>query len=463
MKKVYDFTISTLGESKIPSPIGLSEINGDFIPNFVNDNEFIRYSIDIDTDKDGQISDEQCMDVNKDLVLKAGPRKMIYFHPRHVHAGICTCGGLCPGLNDVIRSVVRTLWNRYGVRRISGIRYGFKGFLPEYNFDTIPLTPDVVDNCHKTGGSILGTSRGGGNRITEIVDAIEGLNLNMFFVVGGDGTQHGALEIAEEIQRRNLKVSVIGIPKTVDNDFMFIQKSFGFDTAVGEATNAVSAAHMEASSHINGIGLVKLMGRESGFIATATAMASHEVNFCLIPEVPFDLDGENGFLHALEERLNRRHHAVIIVAEGAGQDLLVATNEKDASGNTRLGDIGAYLRDRIDSYFKKKKIHINLKYIDPSYQIRSAITAPVDSVYCERLGDNAAHAAMSGKTKCLVGRVHNRYVLLPMHLVIQRRNKVNPEGAMWRDALDATGQPILMINDLGRLKDFCNENLGMPD
>lgn len=447
MKGCFDFSIEELGPRKVPSPIHLSKEKNDFRANYVTDDEFIRYNLDVyKDDKENQIEA-----FSKNLIEKAGPREYIYFNPKHVNAGICTCGGLCPGLNDVIRAIVRCLYNRYGVRRIRGIRFGFKGLLPEYGFDTIDLTPDDVDDIHKTGGSFLGTSRGGGNRVMEIVDAIEALNMNMVFIVGGDGTQRGALEVAEEVEKRGLKVAIVGIPKTIDNDLIFIQRTFGFDTAVQKATEAVSAAHMEAHSHINGIGLIKLMGRESGFIATATALASHEANFCLIPEVPFDLEGADGFLSNLEKRVVERHHAVIIVAEGAGQNLMNDTNEKDASGNKKLGDIGTYLKDRINDYFAERNIHINLKYIDPSYQIRSAPAAPTDSIYCERLGNNAVHAAMAGKTKLVIGLVHDKYVHLPIRLVTARRNKVNPEGSMWRDALDATGQPILMVNDKTKL------------
>lgn len=443
MKGLFDFTVDELGPCKVKSPIQLSKSHGDMVANYVYDNEFVRYNVDVY----GDVSKEDEDLFKKNLIEKAGPRELIYFNPKHVNAGICTCGGLCPGLNDVIRAVVRCLWNRYGVRRIRGIRFGFKGLLPEQGFDTIDLNPDLVDDIHKTGGSFLGTSRGGGDRVNEIVDAIEALNMNMIFILGGDGTQRGSLDIANEIEKRGLKVAVVGIPKTIDNDLIFIQRSFGFDTAVQKATEAVAAAHMEAHSHINGIGLIKLMGRESGFIATATALASHETNFCLIPEIPFDLEGENGFLAELEKRILNRHHAVVIVAEGAGQEHLKATGEHDASGNIKLGDIGVFLKDKITDYFKKKKIHINLKYIDPSYQIRSAQANPSDSIYCERLGNNAVHAAMAGKTKIVIGLVHNKYVHLPIRLVTAKRNKVNPEGSMWRDAIDATGQPTLMVND----------------
>ncbi len=460
MKGRFDFTIADLGPRKVPSPIQLSKKHGDFIANYVRDDEFVRYNVDVY----GNVLKEEADAYEHNLIEKAGPREYIYFNPKHVHAGICTCGGLCPGLNDVIRSIVRCLWSRYGVRRISGIRFGFKGLLPEEGFDTIPLDPDRVDDIHKSGGSALGTSRGGGDRVQDIVDAIESLNMNMVFIIGGDGTQRGALEIAEEIEKRGLKIAIVGIPKTVDNDLIFIQKSFGFDSAVCEARADVSAAHMEAHSHINGIGLIKLMGRESGFIATATVLASHEVNFCLIPEVPFDLEGSSGFLQCLEDRLTKRQHAVVVVAEGAGQDLLKTTGEHDASGNIKLGDIGTFLREKITDYFRERNIHINLKYMDPSYQIRSAPAASIDSIYCERLGNNAVHAAMAGKTKLLIGLVHDKFVHLPIQLVVAKRNYVSPEGSLWRDALDATGQPILMVNDKEALfKKYREESLPKND
>ncbi|MGI5173145.1 ATP-dependent 6-phosphofructokinase [Treponema sp. OMZ 840] len=446
MKGVFDFTVDQLGPCKVASPIMLSKVYGDFIANYVKDDDFIRYNVDIYDN----VLETEAEAYNNNLIQKAGPREYIYFNPKHVNAGIMTCGGLCPGLNDVIRSVVRCLWNRYGVRRIRGIRFGFQGLFSEAGFDTIDLNPDLVDDIHKSGGSFLGTSRGGGNRVIEIVDAIEALNLNMLFIIGGDGTQRGALEVADEIEKRGLKISVVGVPKTVDNDLIFIQKSFGFDTAVEQATQTVAAAHMEAHSQINGIGLIKLMGREAGFIAAATALASHEANFCLIPEVPFHLEGEGGFLDSLEQRIKRRHHAVVIVAEGAGQELLKTTDAKDASGNKKLGDIGVFLKDKISEYFAEKKIPINLKYIDPSYQIRSARTTATDSIYCERLGNNAVHAAMAGKTKLVIGLIHNKYVHLPTRLVTSRRNTVDPEGSLWRDVIDATGQPILMLKN----KDF---------
>ncbi|MDR0443887.1 MAG: ATP-dependent 6-phosphofructokinase [Treponema sp.] len=434
-----DFTIEELGKPSLKSPIAMSKTLGDGIANYVTDDQYMRLSTKVVPGPQHPVKKTQALEC-------AGPRENIYFTPAHVHAGIVSCGGLCPGINDVIRAVVRCLWYRYGVTRISGVQYGYQGFLPENQFPLKPLDPDIVDDIHKLGGTFLGSARGGGREVIKIVDTLEKLNLNMLFTIGGDGTQRGTLDIAEEVDKRRLKIALVGIPKTVDNDYVLIDRSFGFNTAVDKAVEVVTAAHMEAVSAINGIGLVKVMGRDSGYIAACTALASHEVNFVLIPEVPFNLEGYNGFLYHLEERLKKRKHAVVVVAEGAMQDMLDKEKKKDAGGNIKMVDVGTYLRNRIISYFEEKKIEINLKYIDPSYAIRSAPANPNDSIYCERLGNAAAHAAMAGKTKLIIGLVNNEFVHLPIRSVITHRNKVDPESSLWRDTLDATHQPTQMVN-----------------
>ena len=442
MENTFNFTIEELGKASIHSPIEMSKNHGDKAANYVTNDRFVRLSSFI-------VPGEQPSVERSQVLERAGPRELIYFNPAHVHAGIVTCGGLCPGMNDVIRAVVRCLSKRYGVTRITGFQYGYLGFLPEQKIELKPLDPDVVDDIHKMGGTFLGSARGGGREVEKIADTLQSLNMNMLFVIGGDGTQRGTMDIAEELDKRNYKAALIGIPKTVDNDFAMIDRSFGFNTAVAEAVKVVSAAHVEAKSSINGIGLVKVMGRDSGFIAAHTALASHEVNFVLIPEVPFNLEGYNGFLHHLEERIKQSHHAVIIVAEGAMQDLLIKDKKFDAGGNVKMADVGIYIRSRIIKHFEERKIDINLKYIDPSYAIRSAPANPDDSIYCERLGNASVHAAMAGKTKCIIGLVNNRFVHLPIKVVISHRNKVNPESSLWRDTLDATHQPPLMINRFG--------------
>ena len=367
MNKKMDFSIPSLGVAKISSPIIMSTSQNDGQADYVDDSDHILYGIDTDIDKDGHPVPR-----HEETVELAGPRSKIYFNPAHVHAAIATCGGICPGLNNVIRAVVRCFWYRYGVRRISGIQFGYQGLLENSPWPLIPLDPDVVDDIQEKGGTILGSARGGGKQVEEIVDSLERLNINILVTVGGDGTLRGAWEIYEEVKKRGLKISIIGIPKTIDNDLSFIQSSFGVDTAVQMAVPVVRSAHVEAKNSIHGIGLVKVMGRESGFIAAQTALAQSDVNFCLIPENPFDLYGPNGLLEHLRRRVLDRGHAVILVSEGAGQDLVPETGEKDASGNVKYHDIGVFLKDKIIEYFKNEGIETNVKYIDPSYIIRSA-------------------------------------------------------------------------------------------
>ena len=439
--ETHDFTIDILGEAKIPTPVKMSDVNGDGFADYVSDDDRILYSIDTVKDENGK-----WIPKNSDTVELAGPRKLIYFNPAHVHAAICTCGGICPGLNNVIRAIVRCLWFRYGVRRITGIKFGYQGLLPTSMEPPIILTPEVVDEIQEKGGTILGSARGGGNRVGDIVDTLERMNVNIFFTIGGDGTLKGAQAIADEINRRGLKISVVGVPKTIDNDLAYIQTSFGFDTAVSMAVGVVRCAHVEAKNAINGIGLVKVMGRESGFIAAHTSLAQSDVNFCLIPESPFDLYGENGLLKKLEKRIHDRGHAVILVAEGAGQELLPKTGQTDASGNVRFNDIGLFLKSEIEKYFKEQNTVVNVKYIDPSYIIRSAPADSFDSIYCARLGANAVHAAMAGKTGVLTSMLNDRFINLPIRLAVSSRSKVNPESALWRDVLENTRQPVSMKN-----------------
>ena len=443
MAEALDFTIEELGNRNIKSPLVMSSTKGDGIANYVKDNQFVRLSTSVVPGAQQPVKRTQVLEC-------AGPREMIYYNSAHVHAGIVSCGGLCPGINDVIRAIVRCLWYRYGVTRISGIRYGYIGMLANSPYPVKALDPDNVDNIHKIGGTFLGSARGGGKEVSQIVDTLERLNLNILFTIGGDGTQRGTLDIAEEVSKRQLKIALVGIPKTVDNDLILLDRSFGFNTAVERATEVVTSAHMEAVSGINGIGLVKVMGRESGYIAACTALASHDVNFVLIPEVPFNLEGYNGFLHHLEQRLKKRNHAVVVVAEGAMQEQLITEHKTDAGGNVKMADVGTYLRDRITKYFAEKKVEINLKYIDPSYALRSSPANPDDSIYCERLGNAAVHAAMAGKTKLIIGLVNNEYVHLPIKMVISSRNHVDPEGNLWRDTLDATHQPAQMLNKFGK-------------
>ncbi len=424
METDLDFTIARLGERRIPSP--MSGIR------FVADNEHVLYnshSAEIRT----------CLEEGREppCLELAGPREKIYFDPAKLKCGIVTCGGICPGLNEVIRSLVMSLFFHYGVQSVFGFPYGYEGLTYRYGHTPLELTPQNVNQIHGMGGSMLGTSRGPQD-VAEMVDTLDQMNIGILFVIGGDGTLKGGGAIAGEIGKRGLKISVIGIPKTIDNDISFIQKSFGFETAVAEATRATCSAHNEATGARNGIGLVKLMGRDSGFIAAYSVLADNNVNFCLVPEVRFTLEG---FLASLKERLQKRGHAVIVVAEGAGQELFPQTDDVDASGNLRFGDIGILLRDSINSHFKQSDMAVNLKYIDPSYTIRSVPATPHDSAFCLLLGHNAVHAGMAGLTGMVVGFWHGEFTHVPISLAVSRRKKIDPEGWLWSSVLASTGQP----------------------
>lgn len=374
-----------------------------------------------------------------------GPRRKIFFDPSKTRAGIVTCGGLCPGLNDVIRGLVRSLTHQYGVRRVTGFRNGYQGFVASYAHDIVELTPNRVADITVEGGTVLGTSRGHQDP-EDIVDCLERLNINVLFVIGGDGTMRGAMRIVAAAAARELRISVVGIPKTIDNDIPYIDQSFGFQTAFAQAAESIRAVNTEAKSTPHGIGLVKLMGRHSGFIAAYAALANHDADVVLIPEVPFELDGPDGLLAYVHRRMHERGHTVVVVAEGAGQDLLAdgQAGSTDPSGNTRLRDIGPYLGTRIDEYLRAAGMVPSIRYIDPSYAIRSVPANAYDKAYCLRLAYNAVHAAMAGRTAMVVGRLRRRFVHIPMALVVSRRNQVDPHGDLWMSVLEATGQPMRM-------------------
>jgi len=423
-----DFTISRLGDCRFPSPMSTRQ--------FVGDHEYVLYHDSIEDIK-------PFLDEGKDppKFELAGPREKIYFNPSKLKCGIITCGGLCPGLNDVVRAIVLALHHHYGVKYIFGFRYGFEGLSRRHGHTHIELTPSMVDTIHKMGGSFLASSRGAQD-VDDMVDTIEQMGIDILFTIGGDGTLKGAEAIAGAVERRGLQTGLIGIPKTIDNDISFIQSSFGFHTAVSESRKAIDAANTEALGAKNGIGLVKLMGRESGFIAAYAALANNEVNYCLIPEVPFALEG---FLTSLEERLQQRGHAVIVVGEGAGQNLLRDTGEKDASGNLRFSDIGVFLKDNITGFFKRRGMEVNLKYIDPSYTIRSLPASPHDSAFCLLLGHHAVHAGMSGRTGMVVGNWKTEFTHVPIKAAVSRRKKIDPCGKFWAMVRSCTGQPEEMV------------------
>jgi len=435
--KAQDLVVDTIGEPIIPSPLGLNTEDGDETANYVADTQTVLYDVDRD-----RVQAMIRNGVEPPAFQLAGPRQKIFFDGGVIRAAIVTCGGLCPGINNVIRTLVMELHYRYGVRSILGIRYGYRGFIPKLGYEPIPLTPEYVKDIHEKGGSILSSSRGEQDTGL-IVDFLQKRGISLLFTIGGDGTLRGAWDIYKEVKKRGLCISVIGVPKTVDNDISFVERTFGLETAFSVAAESIRSAHTEAIGAPYGIGIVKVMGRMSGFIAANAALALAEVNIVLIPEVPFALEGKNGLFALVENRLRRRDHCVIIVAEGAGQDYVKdATGKKDESGNPALGDIGIFLKDSIKKYFKEKTdLYVNIKYIDPSYMVRSVPANAHDAIYCIQLAQNAAHAGMAGKTGIIIGQWNGQFTHVPINVACSRRKMLSPEDPLWLSVLEATGQP----------------------
>ncbi|NOY82468.1 MAG: ATP-dependent 6-phosphofructokinase [Kiritimatiellaeota bacterium] len=422
-----DFTVECVGKPDIPSPLdGIR---------FVDEAERISVFSDV------RILQSQAA-AGRPLPAfePAGPRERLFHDPAWTRAGIVTCGGLCPGINDVIRALVNTLWYSYGVQSILGFQYGFRGLIPAHGLKPVPLDPDVVDQIHENGGSILGSSRG--PQDTEgMVRTLERLGINCLFGIGGDGTLRGIRDMARCVQEKKRPISIVGIPKTIDNDISFTDRTFGFETAVYAAAPVISCAHDEAKGAYNGIGLIRLMGRDSGFIAAAATLANSVVNFCMVPEVPFELAGPRGFLRALEQRLIKKHHAVIVVAEGAGQQLFSDESEqRDASGNVLHHDIGLFLRRKIEEYLTAERVEHHVKYFDPSYQVRSVPARGTDAIFCLHLAENAVHAAMAGRTNVVIGHWHERFTHVPIELAVRQRRKINPRGQLWQSVLAVNRQ-----------------------
>jgi len=436
-----DLEVKVLGKALIKSPLKPSFHHDSLSFGFIEPGDRVLFDASLEHYKHCRHTGETPLSFEK-----AGPHKHLYFEPAAAKVAIVTCGGLCPGLNNVIRSLVNQLFYRYNVNQIIGIKYGFEGFIDRYNHPVIELTPQSVDTINLFGGTILGSSRGSQD-VTCIVDKLKELNVNILFCIGGDGTMRVAHAIYDEITRRGLDISVAGIPKTIDNDINLIDKSFGFETAFSISNDIIRYAHNEATGAYNGIALIKLMGRESGFIAAYAALSIQEVNFVLVPEMNFDLFGSKGFLTVLRNHLENRHHALIVVAEGAGQHFFEGdTFEKDSSGNIKNKDIGSYLKDKISEEFKSKNVPFSLKYIDPSYIIRSAPANANDSKFCGLLSQNAVHAAMAGKTDFVIGHWNNLFTILPIPISVSKRKIIDIDGELWWNVLETTGQPISMMN-----------------
>lgn len=424
--------VESLGPARFRSPLDLSTVEGDGVGDFVPVDSYLRYRIETRADR---------LEEADPQFEKAGPREKLFFDPAETRVAMVTCGGLCPGLNNVIRSAFLELHYGYGVTSVLGFRYGYKGLNPTHGLTPVRLTPEMVERIDKHGGTILGTSRGQ-EPLEVMADTLERERVNVLLCIGGDGTQRGAHQLSQELLRRQAEIAVVGIPKTVDNDVHYCSVTFGYETAVDAARGVLQSAHNEAKSAFNGIALVKVMGRDAGFIAAGATLANQEVNFTLVPEVPLELEGAGGFLNALKKRILARGHAVIVVAEGVGQELFESRrDEHDASGNVRYRDIGLHLKEVIKAYFIEQSIPIDLKYIEPSYILRSIPANCFDSMLSDQLARRAVHAAMAGRTDIIIAYWNRAFMHVPIAMATETRKRLDPEGELWTSVLAVTGQP----------------------
>ena len=423
----FNFEIETVGDSNHPNPIKKNE--------YTSDGERIAFSSQV-------VNIMQQIKSCKELPSfeKAGIREILFHEPKKTKAAIITCGGLCPGLNNVIKGLVSVLEIEYGIKDVIGIRYGYLGLSKKSNHEPIKLKLEHIDQIHKQGGTVLGSSRGN-QEPGDMVDQLVSEGVNVLFCIGGDGTLKGAKAIADEVKDRGLQISVVGIPKTIDNDLSFVEKTFGFETSVQVASDIITSAHTEAVCAENGIGIVKLMGRDSGFISASATLANSVIDFCLVPETKFHLHGDGGLLKAIEKRLKERQYSVIVVAEGAGQDLFTESSEQvDRSGNLMKEDIGLFLKQQIEKYFSAKNIDMSIKYFDPSYHIRSVPANASDAIFCYQLAAHAVHAGMSGKTNLVIGHWNNFFTHVPIDLATSERRMIDLDSVLWKGVLSTTQQ-----------------------
>ncbi|MGW4483822.1 ATP-dependent 6-phosphofructokinase [Amycolatopsis sp. NPDC004368] len=437
-----DLGVRRLGECRYDSPISEMLSTKQTSPHYVAEGDRVLLE-----DTVSMLAEHSLPPTQVPSFEAAGPRRKIYFDPARVTAGIVTCGGLCPGLNNVIRGLVQELAVHYKVKRILGFRNGLQGLTQQHRYDTVELTPERVRDIHNAGGTILGSSRGGQDA-DEMVDSLVLRGVDIMFVIGGDGGMRAATFLSKAIRARGLDIAVIGVPKTIDNDLPFTDQSFGFQSAFARATDFISAVAVEAAASPNGVGIVKLMGRHSGFIASYAALSANAADIVLIPEIPFALGGADGLLAHVEERVRAKGYVVIVLAEGAGQDLLedhglpqLNGRGTDASGNIKLGNIGELLKERITAHLVSVGLPPTMRYIDPSYAVRSIAANAYDAVYCLRLAHAAVHAAMAGHTEAAVARWRRRFVHVPLSLMTSRRNQVDPDGDLWMSVLETTCQP----------------------
>ena len=372
---------------------------------------------------------------NGELYIRGGPRFHIALDNLRVKACIMTCGGLCPGLNVVIRELVMALRYNYGVAEIYGIKWGFLGFTQKECW--IKLEPEDVKHIHLLGGTVLGTSRRGFDG-EEISKQLIKNNVNMVFFIGGDGTHRGIKELSKILKEKKKKIILVGIPKSIDNDMPIIDKSFGLESVVQESVRTIRAANVEANCNLNGIGLVKLFGRSSGFVAMLSTLAARDVNICLIPEIPFNLYGENGLLDFIFQRMQVKEHCVIVVSDGAR----FSVKDYKTSNGRPVEDIGLVIKKEIIEKSEELGIEVNLKYMDPTYVVRAVPANEYDCNLCAKLAESAVHCAFAGFTNFSVGMINNKPCMIPLEKMCGKsERKVEFNSDDYLMLLASTGQP----------------------
>jgi ATP-dependent phosphofructokinase / diphosphate-dependent phosphofructokinase len=331
-----------------------------------------------------------------------------------MRVGVLTGGGDCPGLNAVIRAIVRRGVPEYGYSFL-GFRDGWRGPLEAV---TMPLDIPAVRGLLPRGGTILGSSRTNPfaieNGVERIRRNLQNLGVDALIAIGGEDT----LGVATQLH--DLGVKVVGVPKTIDNDLSGTDYTFGFDTAVNIATDAIDRLHTTAESH-HRVLIVEVMGRHAGWIALHAGMAGG-ANIILIPEVPFDIDQVCRYVEA---RFRLHYAAIIVVSEGAmpkETDNVVHTgDELDAFGHVRLGGIGEGLAREIKARTGRDARTTVLGHVQ-----RGGTPTARDRWLATRFGLHAIDAVATGRWGTMTALRGTDIVTVPLSEATKELKVVDP-------------------------------------
>ncbi len=337
-----------------------------------------------------------------------------------MRVGVLTGGGDCPGLNAVIRALVRRGTQEFGLEFV-GFRDGWRGPLEG---DTVPLDVQAVRGILPRGGTILGSSRtnpladtasaGGRSGVGRIRDNLSGLGVDALVAIGGEDT----LGVATRLHGEG--VQVVGVPKTIDNDLGATDYTFGFDTAVNIAMEAIDRLHTTAESHHRAL-ICEVMGRHAGWIALHAGLAGG-ANVILIPEKPFNIEKVCAYV---EHRFQTRYAPIIVVSEGAQpeeDDIQLADQRLDAFGHVRLGGIGQLLADEIEKRTGKEARYTVLGHIQ-----RGGTPTAYDRVLATRFGVHAIGAVHDGDFGTMVALRGTDIVRVPLADATRELKTVPPE------------------------------------